>query len=144
MDITTTHTYTEEFDCSSVTYVNGVGTYQVPNTATIVEENESDSANVTVNCYQPVVAKNVQTAPLQREFEWEIVKGDDATYTDVIGDPANSHQYSIVVTRLGGEAGIITAVVEGEIFVSNPAGSPGNMTASVADQLNDGTNATVD
>jgi hypothetical protein len=115
----TTWNYSQAFTCSSnpADYTDGAYSFTVPNTATLNGNiNLSDSASVSVNCYAPVVTKNANAA-LNREYQWTIAKGDDATYNDFIGDPANNHQYSITVTKTGFTDDAWS--VNGQIFVTN-------------------------
>lgn len=136
-----TWTYSRDFVCSSnpANYSSGFYTFDHVNTATIDQTGDSDTATVTVNCYSPVVTKDA-TATLDREYEWQITKGDDATYADFIGDPANTHPYSITVTKTG-EFTDSSWLVEGSIWVSNPGPLP-MVLGSVTDSVN-GTSAVV-
>ena len=116
----TSWSYSRDFQCSSnpADYSNGFYTFSHVNTATITETGQSDIATVTVNCYAPVVTKDA-TATLDREYQWQITKGPDATYDDFIGDPANNHTYSITVTK-SGEVIDSNWSVTGNISISNP------------------------
>jgi hypothetical protein len=67
-------TYSKAFSCNAD---NGVQT----NTATIRETGDSDSASVTVNCYDPSVTKTAATS-FTRTYQWTIDKtGDQASLT---------------------------------------------------------------
>jgi hypothetical protein len=135
--------YSRDFTCPTDTslYVDGFYSFDHDNTATILETGQSDDATVTVNCYAPGVLKNVQLAPLTREYEWDIVKDFDETYVDFVGDPANPHEYSIIVTRLDQQV-IIDARVEGSIFISNPNPNAAMSLTEVSDSV-EGVNAQV-
>jgi hypothetical protein len=132
-----TWNYTRNFDCSSNSgdYTDGVDTDTYPNTATIVQTDESDDASVTVTCYAPVVSKTVETASLNREYLWTIEKTPDEEYFNFIGDPANPHQYTIEVTRTG-EFVDSDWEVSGNISVANPNPSAAMTLASVSDSVN--------
>ena len=73
--------YTQTFECSDdpSDYVNGFYTYKVTNTATIVETKVSDSADVTVNCYAPIVSKTA-AGTYDEVHDWTILKTVDPSH----------------------------------------------------------------
>ena len=77
----TSHDYTETYDCSGVEYTDGVGTKTIPNTATLVDDGDSDSASVTITCYQLTSTKDAETS-YNRDFDWTIEKSPPT-----FGDP---------------------------------------------------------
>jgi hypothetical protein len=136
---TTTHTYDLGFDCSSVTYVDGVASYEVPNTATIVETGASSNATVTVNCYLWDVSKTADGAYNDR-YRWEITKTVDPESQSKFAGDTLSWTWSITWDSfLVGEE---NHAVTGVITVDNPA--PMELTVDVADELTGGFAATVE
>ena len=77
-----TFTYSSEFDCRWANYVDNYWSYQVPNTATIVQTWDNDTALVTVDCYKPVVTKTAN--PAKHEwYRWEIDKTVDKDHFEL-------------------------------------------------------------
>ena len=109
-------TYTKDFACSASpdAYKDGSYTYSHLNTATIVETKLSDGANVTVNCYAPVVSKTVQTY-FNRDWDWTITKDANATYSLFAGESVE-HKYKVAVTPSHTDS---FWGVKGEITVAN-------------------------
>jgi hypothetical protein len=134
--------YDREFICSAdpADYVDGFYTFTHVNTATITETGQSDEATVVVNCYAPVLSKDAD-ASYDKIHTWEIEKSvDPASQSGFAGDTL-VWLWTVNVSEDYEEANFS---VTGDIYVTNPADSPGNMTVSLIDQLNDGTLATVD
>ena len=136
-----TFEYKDDFACptDASLYTNGVHTFQVPNTATIVETGQSADADVTVTCYAPVVTKDA-TASYDETHIWSIVKTVNPTsQSGIVGDVL-PWTWTVVVSETPTDDNF---AVSGTIFVKNP--SPDEpMTVNVADTLNDGATATVD
>jgi hypothetical protein len=120
------------------------GTYSgdASNTATITWTGGSDSAtaNTSYHCYAPVVSKDADTS-FTRTWEWTIDKSADQTDLVLSDGQLFGVNYEVTVTATSSDGDYS---VNGDINVSNPAGSPGDMTVDLVDALNDGTVATVD
>ncbi len=128
----TTFTYSRTFDCAA-----DEGTH--PNTATIVETDQSASASVTVNCYDLNVTKDADTA-FQRDWTWTIDKSADQS--SLLLTPGQSHpiNYTIVVAPTSVDSDY---TVSGDIWVENSAPIAAKLTG-VADVVSVGFEATVD
>jgi flagellar basal body rod protein FlgG len=132
--------YSDDFACPTDTslYSGGSYSFPVPNTATIVETDQSDSKTVTVTCYVPLVSKDA-TAAFDREYTWTIDKSvAPASHSGFIGDSFNS-DYTVAVDRTASDSNF---VVSGTITVQNP-NPDAAMTVSVADSVG-GVAATLD
>jgi hypothetical protein len=103
--------YTATFHCGEDAGTHG-------NTATIVETGQSDSASVTVNCYELGVTKTAATA-YTRHFDWTIEKSADQS--DLLladGQLFASVNYEVEVSAVSTN---INHAVSGTIAVNNPA-----------------------
>ena len=67
------YTYSRTFDCAGISYTAGAGSLNYPNTATITETGQPDSAAVLVTCYRLSVAKTA-TPSFTRTHTWTIDK----------------------------------------------------------------------
>jgi hypothetical protein len=110
--------YTETFECDG-----DEGTHD--NTATIVETGQSDSASVTVNCWDLTVTKDADTS-LTRTYDWTLVKEvsidggttwvDSASVEINVGE-SQDYLWRLVATK---SAGVDSDwAVEGEITITN-------------------------
>ena len=137
-----TYTYSRTEVCSSEPgdYTNGFDSTTYANTASIQETTgDSDSAQVTLDCYAPIVSKDADPE-WQREYGWNIEKSvDPAAHAGIQGDTFTSF-YTVTVSRIVTDSGFMAF---GTISVTNPAGAPGPMTVDVADQVGAST-STVD
>jgi hypothetical protein len=145
-------TYSDiEFECPTdpADYEGGLWSTSLDNVATIVETEQSDDAEFTLNCYAPVVAKDAETS-YDRSWEWTIVKSaanqleetvgagtwEDAGLAPVNLQGANQSYlvtYTLVIQAVSEESG---ENVWGDISVYNP--HPAEiMSVSVADLLPD-------
>ncbi|MBT8250390.1 MAG: hypothetical protein KJN81_09000, partial [Acidimicrobiia bacterium] len=141
-----TFDYVETFDCSTdpADYAgDGVdGPNNFKNTATLKGDNTdlSDMADVDVTCYAPTITKTAE-ASLDETWTWTLDKTvEPASQT---GDPGETLEWTWTVT-VSESSEQDNFTVSGKITVGNPVGAPGNITVDVADQLDDGTVATVD
>jgi hypothetical protein len=136
-----TFPYSGAFSCPTdpSLYKDGVYTAKFPNTATIVETSQSDSAEVTVTCYAPVVSKTAE-ASMTRTWQWTIEKTGDKESLKLAVGQSYVVNYTVVVKAASTDAGWMVA---GQIFVKNPSPSA-SMTVNVSDVLDDGTVAAVD
>jgi hypothetical protein len=103
--------YDATFDCDD----EGVN----PNTATIVETDQSDSASVTVTCYDLTVTKDADEG-FTRTYEWDI----DKTSTDpseLTLNPGQTYDYPYQVTVTMTGSTDSDWGVSGDIDVVNPA-----------------------
>jgi hypothetical protein len=93
-----------------------------------------------INCYAPVISKDA-AGTYDERHEWDVDK--IVVETENFGFPGDllDWTWTVNVTEDVYEENF---AVTGNIYVANPAGSPGDMTVSLVDQLNDGTFATVD
>jgi hypothetical protein len=95
---------------------------------------------VNVDCYVPLVSKDANGSYDERHT-WSITKSVDPASQDAFAGDTVSWTWSVEVSESSVDENF---VVTGSINVTNPANSPGDMTVSLADVLNDGTIATVD
>ena len=140
-------TYEREFFCTADDLNGQVSvTLEFPNTATIVETNQSDDALVVVNCSeQPplVVSKTVDPA-FDRTWDWDIEKSVDPDEHDLLDDEVGESTYTIQVTK----SGPIDSnwQISGTITILNPAEVEATITG-VTDVVSQGalgdTNATI-
>ncbi len=93
----TSYTYDRTFDCSGITYTNGVGSLNYPNTATITETGASDDAAVLVTCYRLSVSKTAATT-YDRDYTWTIDKSADTSEVTLDQGETTSVGYSVTVT----------------------------------------------
>jgi hypothetical protein len=140
-----TFNYSRNFECSKnpADYTDGIATQIVDiNTATITETKQSDDATVTVNCYAPVISKDA-AGSYDVRYEWTIEK----TVTDPEGPfyPGDEVEWTwtIDVTKSEESESAENIAVTGTIEVTNPSGSPRDITVSITDELDDGTTATL-
>ncbi len=120
---------------------DGVYEFSVTNTAAIDEiADREDSATVDVTCYAPVVSKDA-SASYDERHTWDVEKSvDPESQGAFAGDPV-SWTWTVSLSESSVDENF---AVSGNINISNPSGSPGDMSVSLADALNDGTGATVD
>lgn len=138
----TTWPYAISRACSSEpsVYTDGFYTVDYDNTATITETGDFDDASVTVNCYAPVVEKDAAGSYDERH-DWDVVKTvSPLSQGAFAGDPVGWTWTIDIIETMEDENFAVT----GDIDVTNPTGSPGNMTVSLVDVLDDATAATVD
>ncbi|HWQ27723.1 MAG TPA: hypothetical protein VNN12_01720 [Dehalococcoidia bacterium] len=105
--------YTRSFECDG-----DEGNHS--NTATITQTGQSDSASVTVNCYQLSVTKNAQTS-FTRTYHWNIIKSSSDpnghNLTLNVNEVYANYPYSVTVNVTGSTDS--AWAVEGQITVSN-------------------------
>lgn len=135
-----TFEYSDEFTCPTNTslYVDGTYQFQVPNTATIDETGDFDTATVTLTCYIPVVSKDADTY-FERDWTWTIEKSGDQT--DLILSTGQSLlvNYDVMVTATPADSAF---KVTGTIDVVNP--NPDDvMVVALSDVLSSGEAATI-
>jgi hypothetical protein len=134
--------YNREFTCPTDLSLYEDGYYKIihTNTATIIETGQFADATVIVYCYAPAITKDA-TASYDERHIWDVEKTVDPESQS--GFPGDVLEWTWTVDV--SETFIPdNFAVNGKIKVKNPAGSPGDMTVSLVDQLNDGTFATVD
>ena len=115
-------TYEREFFCTADD-LNGQSsvTMEFPNTATIVETNQSDDALVVVNCseYPPLVVSKTVEPEFDRTWEWDIEKSVVPDEHTLHEDEVGESTYTIEVTKSGPiDSGWR---VSGTITILNPA-----------------------
>ena len=133
--------YEQTFDCSEVEFVDGHGIFVHENTATIVETEQSDSASVTVHCYQLGVEKTAETS-FGRQFFWDINKTADQT--ELTLSPGEQFLVNYLVTvNVTGSVDSDWAV-EGTISVHNPNPESGAEINNINDVISPDLVATVD
>jgi hypothetical protein len=137
-----TEPYTNDYMCPTVSslYVNGFYTYDVNNTAEIVETDDEDSETVTIECYvDPLVPTKDAAGTYDRTVEWTLDKTvDDDYHSGNAGELAGSSIWSVVATK---SETLDNYKVAGKIWIYNPAAIA--QTFTVGDELDDGTVATV-
>jgi len=135
-------TYSKDFGCPTdkSLYVNGQYGFTHVNTAEITQTGQSDDATVTVSCYAPVLSKDA-SASYDERHDWDVVKTVSPEMQGGFAGDVLSWTWTVYVSETFVEENF---AVSGNINVSNPAGSPGDMMVSLADLLNDGTVANVD
>jgi hypothetical protein len=128
-------TYDVTLTCSSnpADYTNGHYSFPHPNTATIEDTDKSANANVTVDCYAPLVGKDA-TPDFTRTYLWDIDKIANITPDDILLQVGQtySYTYDIIVNVTGHNDTEVT--VAGNITVQNPNPEDA-MDVSVADNL---------
>lgn len=141
--IQATYNYSRTFSCSSdlTAYTNGTYSYQVVNTAKIVETNQSDIATVTVNCYALSVSKTADEA-FTTSYDWTLTKyvgltstgpWEDATKAVALFNGQNQNYYWKLEWTKGAPQNS-GYTVNGTITVLNPAPIAAN-NVSVTDAL---------
>jgi uncharacterized repeat protein (TIGR01451 family) len=99
-DTTNLLPYNETFTCDNVAsnqYVNGAATYTRDNTAQILygeEIGDSFTETVTVNCYRPLVSKDVNTS-FTRTYTWTVEKTVDPARLDLFEGETATVTYTI-------------------------------------------------
>jgi hypothetical protein len=109
------------FDCSEKPgdYKDGYYTYDKINTAAIVGTTPliSDTAKVTVNCYNPTVSKTAD-GTYDRTYKWAIDKSVDPTKINVLIGMEGTFNYTVKISSAGYTDDNFT--VAGKITVVNP------------------------
>lgn len=123
--------YTKTFTCGT----GGVH----GNTATIVETGQSDSASVSLQCYDLDVSKDARTS-LDRTWTWTIVKSADQTELTLSPGQQFPVSYTVELSAVSADDGW---AVHGTIEVSNPHPTRAATLLSVADSVGS-INAVVD
>jgi len=112
-------TYPQEFSCSAdpEAYVaNNPLISSTPNTATIVETQQTADASVTVKCYAPVVEKDALTGYI-RTWNWSIDKSADQTEITLSSGQSYAVNYKLLVDAAYTDS---DWSVNGAIAVKNP------------------------
>jgi hypothetical protein len=142
---TTFPTYTKSYTCPTTTgsYTGGKHTRELPNTATIVETQQSDSEKVTWNCIY-IVGQGIfgKTADESRteNYRWTIVKTADPTEITLPKGQTATVTYQVTVD--GTLAGTGQAV-KGVITVLNPSPTKTYTIDSLTDVISPSINAVV-
>jgi len=110
-----------------------------PNTATIVETQQSDDAMVTVTCYALEVTKDADT-DFTRTYKWDIEKSAEPGTHTLFAGQSGETEYTVKVSPNGYQDSQWAA--DGTITVSNPAPMDA-MLLALTDEV-DGVPATVD
>lgn len=118
--------------CSSVAgdYSNGMYSTTFPNTATIVETKDNANAQVTLNCYAPLVSKNALPS-FTRTYDWTIDKSVDIKRHELDPGETGTSTYAITLTKSEEDSGFAVA---GTISVQNP-NPVGSMTVALSDNI---------
>ena len=106
---------------------------QHPNTATIVETQQSDDALVTVNCTTilPLVVEKTSRTAHTRDWNWTINK--NSTTTDLL--LAEGQSYTVNYTVDVSAVAVETLDASGTISITNPVGNPAATITGVTDVL---------
>jgi hypothetical protein len=141
---TTSFDQDETFKCSDkpADYTDGKYSFKVPNTATLkgVTTDLSDSAEVNVDCtLAALTATKTANGSFDRTIKWALTKtvAPQGPFSGNAGDSFN-YTWKVDATKTVTEN---SYKVTGKITVTNPAAIA--QTFSVADELDDGTVATV-
>ena len=128
--------YSRTFVCN-----DDAGTY--PNTATIIETGQEDSASVEVNCYDLNITQAAPTLFVDRQYLWDIDKVASPTY--VIAD-SNDHEveYTITVDLADTEFVNGDFLVSGSFSISNPNPFLGALINDVSDVFELGDESTIE
>jgi hypothetical protein len=139
----TTWEYDLTFDCSSVNWQGSFATYDVPNTATILETQQEASASVTVNChdYELDVTKTAETS-LTRTWDWTIEKSVTPDNWNLFMGNTGQSQYTVSVDKTGFTDS--KWAVAGTITIANPAPAEFDTIITSVDDVVNGTVAGVD
>lgn len=129
---TTTWMYDRTFACS-----DDQGTH--PNIATIDETGQSDSASVSVACYELSVTKDADTS-FDRLWEWTVDKTADHDQLTLSPGQIFTVAYTVTVDATAADS---NHAVEGNITVSNPNPMMAAPLTGVSDSVQ-GVAATVD
>ena len=116
-----------------------------PNTATIVETQQQDSASVEVNCYDLDITQVAPTLLVDRQYLWEIDKV--ASPNSVIADSKDQEvEYTITVDLADTEFEGGDFLVSGSFSISNPNPVLGALINEVTNvfELGDGSTVTPD
>ena len=128
----TTHNYSRTFTCG-IEQGQFQGTNnQVPNTATIVETQQSNDALVVVNCVEPLVIEKTATTSYNKDWDWTIEKSADQTELELQDGESFTVNYEVEVTPSSED---INHVVSGTVTITNPVGNPDVQVTSVTDML---------
>lgn len=127
----TTHEYTKTYDCSNVTYTDGVGEKTIDNIAELVDDGDSDDASVTITCYRLSVSKTANTT-FGRDFDWTIEKTADQTSLVLAEGQSFLVNYTVEVTPSApDDSGY---AVSGDVTIENPAPMAATIT-SITDTI---------
>jgi hypothetical protein len=129
------------FDCTGVEYTDGHGSYTFENTATIQETDQSDSASVTVDCYQLDVTKDADESRT-RTWNWTIDKVVDPDSWSLFDGDTGTSDYTITVDKVDFTDSDFH--VEGSITIDNPNPSRSATLTGVTDSISGFGAATVD
>jgi hypothetical protein len=109
------------------------------NTATIRETGQSDSASVTVNCYELTVTKDADTS-FDRTWNWTIDKSADQTSLTLADGQLFQVNYQVLVNATSTDGNF---AVSGNISINNPAPIDATIN-TVSDIVSPGIAADVD
>jgi hypothetical protein len=126
-------TYDETFDCAA-----DEGTHN--NTATITQTGQSDSASVTVNCYDLDVTKTAVES-FSRDFDWTIEKSVDPESLDMFDGDSDDVTWTVEWTKSAAQDS--TYAVTGSITIDNNHPNRGAVINSVSDVITTSITATV-
>lgn len=118
-------TYSRTFNC-------GADEGTINNTATITETGQSDSASVTVTCYDLTVTKTA-TPTFSRDFDWTIEKSVAPTTLDMFDGDSSDVTWTVVWTKSAAQDS--SYAVSGSITVTNNHPSRGAVINSVTDVI---------
>lgn len=103
-------TYTETFSCDADEGAN-------LNTAEITETGQTDTATVTLNCYELTVSKTVEEH-LIRKYNWDITKSVSPETWDLFTGESGTSEYTVFLDQKGyTDSGFY---VDGKITITNP------------------------
>jgi hypothetical protein len=142
---TTFPTYTKSYTCptSASSYTGGKHTHELPNTASIVETQQSDDEKVTWNCIYIVgegIFDKTADEALTENYGWTIVKTADPDEVTL-----SNGQTATVTYRVRVDATLIGTgqAVKGVITILNPSPTKTYTIDSLTDVVSTGIPATV-
>jgi hypothetical protein len=125
--------YPRTFSCPTekTAYTNGVYSYSVPNTATIDETGQSDSASVTVDCYVPILPVPTldPETTFDRAWNWTIGKTATTSALTLATGEVYTVNYTVTASASHTDSGW---TVTGFVAVENPNPSE-DMTVGITD-----------
>jgi CSLREA domain-containing protein len=133
--------YSRTFSCptdASAYDANGVHELTHTNTATIVETGQTDTTTVTVTCSLAQIAKDAN-GTYDIQHLWDVSKSVTPQTQEKLAGETGSYQWTVTVDHDTLEGNFS---VTGSLVLTNPSGSE-SMTATVVDQLDDDTPATI-
>lgn len=133
-------TYSHTFDCAGVDFTGASGSYTHPNTAEIVETEQTASASVDVVCYLLEVSKDAETS-YTRTWDWTVDKTADVTELTLSVGQVYTVGYTVTPGATWSDG---DWAVQGDITIRNPNPDRAADLAGVEDEISSMLYASVD